>query len=249
MKILSASVSGPLRSFVGGSVGGSRRALPAGAHASAPSAAPRVPCSARVRGRCRTLYAHCVRCARTIASESVHEARCARCHEHCALRRFRNRPIGHHPPRGATWAAAPRERSRASSAGTDRGLRGRRYPVGAICAAATTKLRRRVISAKRLWAEAKSAGPGSARAARFVDKLAQLFEGSERSERSEFCARPRPEHRSEVGAQRRPRNREPLPGTAWRDAPNLGRAPFRLRPLCAATRLLVDHDLNAARCQ
>jgi hypothetical protein len=55
--------------------------------------------------------------------------------------------------------------------------------------------------------------------------------------RSELSARPRHEHRSAVGAKRRPPQHEPLAGAAWRDAPIPEEAAVRLRRLRAATGL------------
>jgi hypothetical protein len=108
----------------------------------------------------------------------------------------------------------------ARDAGAPRcGLSGGRYPPGAISGATTTKLRRRVISAKRLLAGANSAAPGSARASalRCLTRRSCLNAVSAANEVSS-AARPRCEQRSAVGAQRRPPQHEPLAGTACRDA-------------------------------
>src|SRR5437762_7803331 len=58
---------------------------------------------------------------------------------------------------------------------------------GHFLPSSTTKLRRRVISAKRLLAGAKSAGPGSARAARFVHLTRRGCLSAAAQPRSEFC--------------------------------------------------------------
>ena len=57
---------------------------------------------------------------------------------------------------------------------------------------------------------ASSAVPWSARAARIQTDSPRMFERSERSERSEFAARPQGEQRSGVGAERRPPQHEPM---------------------------------------
>ena len=81
----------------------------------------------------------------------------------------------------------------------------RRHPAGAICAAA------------------RSAAPGSARCSAPRDPTRRYClnaaPGPKGLARSELSARPRGEHRSAVGAKRRPPQHEPLAGAAWRDAP------------------------------
>jgi hypothetical protein len=107
-------------------------------------------------------------------------------------------------------------------------LRGGRYPGWAIYGAARRRARTWPVQwTGRAWRAAGPPGPArparrapeSARAARFVhltrrDCLSGTTAGSEAS----FAARPRREHRSGVGAKRRPPQHEPLPGTARRDA-------------------------------
>jgi len=81
-------------------------------------------------------------------------------------------------------------------------LRGRRYPAGAISAAT------------------RSAGPGSARAQRVLRELTHrsCLSAVSEANAASSAMRPRTEHRSGVGAKRRPPQHEPLPGTACRDA-------------------------------
>ena len=80
-------------------------------------------------------------------------------------------------------------------------LRGGRYPVGAICGAT------------------RSAASRPARAARFVHLTRRDCSSATNAvSEASFAARARCEHRSEVGAKRRPPQYEPTPGTARRAA-------------------------------
>ena len=82
------------------------------------------------------------------------------------------------------------------------GLRGRRYPAGAISVATS------------------SAGPGSARAQRALRPLTRrsCLSAVSAANAASSAARPRTEQRSAVGAKRRPPQHEPPAGTACRDA-------------------------------
>ena len=85
---------------------------------------------------------------------------------------------------------------------TTGGLRGRRYPAGAISVATS------------------SAGPGSARAQRALRPLTRrsCLSAESAANAASSAARPRTEQRSAVGAQRRPPQHEPPAGAACRDA-------------------------------
>jgi len=137
---------GPLRLFARRG-----RRYPPGAHAGAVGAARRLHCDARAA----VAPKNSLRSLRSLRSnsfgESVHEARCARRPRRCASRRPRNRPCRVPPAAQAPRRHAGNEH-RGAPAKARAGSRRRAY------AQPTTKLRRRVISAKRLLAEAKSAG-------------------------------------------------------------------------------------------
>jgi putative membrane protein len=97
--------------------------------------------------------------------ESVNEARCARGRMPCAARRFRGALPG---VRARLCRGRRCWRTTGGVPALPR-LRGRRWPAGAISAAA------------------RSAGAGLARAARFVNCSPRLSERSAQSARSEFC--------------------------------------------------------------
>jgi len=131
-------------------------------------------------------------------AESVHEA-CLSCGRHaarppCAPRRSTGAPLRPHRGRGLRpwWLNVPRWMHPDGST-----RRGRGPGAGAICGAA------------------RSAGQGRAcqrSMARFNSDLLRLFERSGPKERAVSCAAPPlAEHRSGVGATRRPPHHEPAP--------------------------------------
>jgi hypothetical protein len=146
--------------------------------------------------RRRTHFAHFARCVQTGGDKSVHKARCAR-----GPRALRSSALQR---RCAACPGTPLQTQWGCSCDRGRCLSGRRHPARAISVAM------------------RSAGPRSAR----VSALRQLTRGgclnavSEANEVSS-AARPRNEHRSAVGAKRRPPQHEPTPGAACRDAPTL----------------------------
>ena len=149
--------------------------------------------------RRQTRFAHCVRYAQTGGDKSVYEARCARGPQ--ALRSSAPKR------RCAARPGTPlQSRRRCSNEKLTLCLSGRRHPAGAISVAT------------------RSAGPRSARAS----ALRQLTRGGCLNAANEVstvssAARPRTEHRSAVGAKRRPPQHEPAPGAACRDAPTSSR--------------------------
>ena len=192
-----------------------------------------------------TRCAHCVRCARTGAARQLTKRADARGHGPCvprrlagALRPARARLCGSSgglqrkdsdvPPSSAfaaavavavAWpclcgsdcavAVAAHTQLRASIAPalacgrrmSTKWLRGRRSPVGATSGAA------------------RSAGAGSARVSAPRGLARRACSSAANAVRAASCAaRPRSEHRSGVGAQRRPPQYEPLPEAACRVA-------------------------------
>ena len=86
---------------------------------------------------------------------------------------------------------------------------------------ATTAARRdRGSPAGAISGSASSAGPGEARTQCAHPQLTRgiCLSGVNAVNAASYAARARAEQRSEVGAQRRPTQHEPLPGTPWRDA-------------------------------
>ena len=146
--------------------------------------------------RRETRFAHCVRCARTIATSQTTKRAGARDHGSCVpQRRLMSLPAHTHP------RLCPHHRVLRRIPGALQ--RGGRYPGWAI------------------YGAARSGASGSARAARFVhltrrDCLSAANAVSEAS----FSARPRREHRSGVGPKDRPTHHEPTPGTTHRAAPH-----------------------------
>jgi hypothetical protein len=128
--------------------------------------------------------------------ESVVEARCARGPQALRSSAAQRRCAGCPPE------PLPRHRGVRCRHATTDGLRGRRYPAGAISAAT------------------RSAGPGSARAQHVLRQLTHrgCLSAVSTANEASSAMRPRTEHRSAVGAKRRPPQHEPLPGTACRDA-------------------------------
>ena len=85
----------------------------------------------------------------------------------------------------------------------------------------TVKARQAVPGGGDFWGfDPRRTGVGARQRASKTDSP-RLFERSERSERSEFAARPQAEQHSGVGAKRRPPQHEPPPGTACRAAPQV----------------------------
>jgi hypothetical protein len=170
--------------------------------AAAPSASLRVRCAARVRGPA----GNSLRSLRSLRSDtpalkSVHYAgeyargpRTLR----CSAPQMR---AAAHPEPALLQPTVAREGIQPPHA-TVGGLRGRRHPPGAISVAA------------------RSAGPGSARAQRVLRELTHRSCLSAVSEANVASSAMRPwtEHRSGVGAKRRPPQHEPLAGAACRDA-------------------------------
>ena len=142
------------------------RRCPPGAHAGAVGAARRLRCGARSS----VASQNSLRSLRSLRSnncdESDHEARCARRPRTCVPRRPTNRPrraaLGAMPRRFDLGHAPPPVQQRRVRAGW--GAPGRRR------------------AAQGSWPRAQRAS---------LTDSAQLFERSERSERSEFCAGPR----------------------------------------------------------
>jgi hypothetical protein len=173
----------------------------AGARMRQPFAVRRVPSGTRSRGPSRNSL-HSLRSLRSNnRDESDHDAR-SRARPRALRSSAPHMSLpAHTHPRLCRHHRAFRRTPRAL-------LRGGRYPLGAICGAA------------------RSAAPGSARAARFVH-LTRRDCPSEANAVSaaSFAARPRREHRSGVGAQRRPPQYEPPTGTARRAARKANRRP------------------------
>ena len=128
--------------------------------------------------------------------ESVVDARCARGPRALRSSAAQRRCAGCPPE------PLPRHRGVRSRHATTGGLRGRWYPAGAISAAT------------------RSTGPGSARAQRVLRLLTHrgCLSAVSKANVASSAMRPRTEHRSAVGAKRRPPQHEPRPGTACRDA-------------------------------
>ncbi len=173
----------------------------AGGSASAWRSVLRTDCPAVLGlvARRTTRCAHCVRYAQTGCDESVYEARCAR------------------GPQGLR-SSAPRRRAAAYPGATLQVLRWcalehhLRWPS-----------RQAVPGRGDLWGgEEHRSGVGARSAPRNLTRRTCLSAVSAANAAS-CAARPQAEHRSAVGAQRRPPHHEPLPGAACRDALNTGR--------------------------
>jgi len=132
--------------------------------------------------------------------ESVHEARCAR------------------GPRALRSSAAQRRAAGCPPAPSP-------MQRGVCCRHATAVLERQAVpGGGDFWGDEKRrAGVGARSALRGLTRRNCLTAVSEANEGS-FSARPRTEHRSGVGAQRRPLQHEPAPGTACRDARTAAKA-------------------------
>ncbi len=147
------------------------------------------------RPRRRTHSATCGRCVRT-ASTSQKTKRAARAATSPALLGTSEARL-RLPGRASAEPAAACETRRTSG-----GLRGRRCPRGAISVAT------------------RSAAPGSARESALRGLTCRGCSNAATVGRAvSSAARPWCEHRSGVGAQRRPPQHEPLAGSACRDAP------------------------------
>ncbi len=168
-----------------------------------------------LRSRRRTRCAHCVRFARTAAASQMWKRAEARRPQACASRRPTNRPC-----RVPTTALAALSAFVNCCRLIAKGCAGRSQRA---YAAPTTKLRRRVISAKRLLAGAKSAAAVAARASAPRKPIRRVCpnEANAVSEVSYATGDGR-EHRREVGAKRRP--------PQWR-AEACSHAPLLLRSL------------------
>ena len=120
----------------------------------------------------------------------------------------------------------------------------------------TVKARQAVPGGGDFWGfDPRRTGVGARQRASKTDSP-RLFERSERSERSEFAARPQAEQHSGVGAKRRPPQHEPPPGTACRAAPQvacesattnaatprIGTAPHRTAPHRTAQHSTAQHS-------
>ena len=190
--------------------------------AEADLAARGLPCASRSHGRRITRSTHCVRCAQTGCGKSVYEAReYARGHEPCDARRFRRRAAA--SPSAPLQATMFLRRQRNTGASRCGG----RCPGWAICGAARARAAAPSLPAQAWTARAPVAsrnGLGafwSARVlARFVNtSAASCLSATNAVSAASYAARPKREHRSAVGAQRRPLHHEPTLGTACRVAP------------------------------
>ena len=162
------------------------------------SASLRLPCGARFPGCRITHFTHCVRCVQTRCGKSVYEAReYARGQETCAPRRLTRRAAASPAASLQAWVFLVRSRTTGAS------RCGGRCSGRAICGAA------------------RSGAFWSARVlARFVNtSAASCLSATNAVSAASYAARPKREHRSAVGAQRRPLHHEPTPGTACRAAP------------------------------
>ena len=152
--------------------------------------------------RRETRFAHCVRCARTIAASQMHEARCARADPGAALLAAPQvAPTGHRPPRSTLVVFVAN--TTVVQAKPRAGVRRRD-----ICGAEKRRARGRARSAHRLLTRRDCSSAATA--------------GSEAS----FATGHETEHRREPGAQRRAaafeRRRIPAHGFA-----SLGRGSHR----------------------
>ncbi len=147
-------------------------------------------------GRRTTRCAHCVRYAQTGCDKSVDVARCARGPQDLCSSAPRRR--------AATCPGAP--------------LQVRRWIANAHHRSWTS--RQAVPGRGDLWGgEEHRAGVGARSALRGLTRRGCPSAVSAANVAS-CAARPQAEHRSEVGARRRPPQHEPLPGAACRDAPS-----------------------------
>ena len=104
------------------------------------------------------------------------------------------------------------------------GLSGPAFAVRLVALAAMTSAaasRQALPAGGEVWGgEKRRLGVGARSALRDLTRRDCSSAVNEVNEAS-FATRPRAEHRSEVGAQRRPPQSEPTAGSAWRDAPLL----------------------------
>lgn len=150
-----------------------------------------------LRSRRRTRCAHCARSAQTAAASRITKRAEARRPQACASRRPTNRPCRMPPTALAALSAFVNDYGAPA-----KGRAGRSQHA---TAAQTTKLRRRVISAKRLLAGAKSAAAIAARASAPRHPIRRVC-SNEANAVSEvrYATGDGREHRREVGAARRP---------------------------------------------
>jgi hypothetical protein len=153
-----------------------------------------------------TRSAHFVRYPQTAGDKSGDEARCARGPRALAL-------AGRAGPE-----ARPLARREQSSGLFLSGLAFAEPSAGFEREANTVPERQAAPGGGDLWGDEERRFEVGARQRASSTDSRRLFERSERSERSELAARPRTEHRSAVGAKRRPPHHEPPPGAACRDA-------------------------------
>ena len=171
------------------------RGLAGSAPIAAVAAARRLPCGARSR----SLRHNSLRSLRSLRSDrcrkSEVEARCARW------------------PRGLR-SSAPQSRCAGQPA--------RAFAAALVVFSSTGAgaVARRVVPGGGEFAATRSAGPWSARAQRALPPLTCriCLSAVSAANVASYAARPQTEHRSAVGAQRRPPQSEPPPGTACRDA-------------------------------
>lgn len=111
-----------------------------------------------------------------------------------------------------------------------KGAPGRAFAGSTVLRPASDEPSRQAVAGGRdLWSdEDRRAGVGARSAPTFLTRRSCLSAANAVSEASS-APRPLTENRSAVGAQRRPRNHEPPPSSAWRDAQAL-RATFTTRP-------------------
>jgi len=160
---------------------------------SAVPAARGLPCVARSAGPAHNSLRELRSLRSDRCAEFVHEARCARGQQPCATRRLSCAP----QPARPRLCGDPLERQRGNA---EVPARDRRYAAGPISGAArSAALGPARVSALR--GLARGICPSAAPAGRVAS----------------YAARPEREHRSAVGAARRPPQHEALARTAWRE--------------------------------
>ncbi len=155
--------------------------------------------------RRRTHYAHCVSSVQTTAASQITKRAARAGHEPCASRLRRGAPPATRPRLcRTTEPLGLRETQWCPSRQADPGR-------GDFCGD-----------------EKRRAGVGARSALRYLTRRGCL-NGANAVRVVSSAARPRTEHRSGVGAQRRPPQHEPLPGSACRDARSSSQADFRAK--------------------
>jgi hypothetical protein len=171
-----------------------------------------------LRPRRSTHCAHCVRSVQTIATGQISK-RAARAATSPGLagRAGRGRPAVREAQAVPRTACVPAHLLGAAQA--RRGLPGHAFAGSAVVRPARKEPSRQAVPAGGdLWSdEDRRTGVGARSALRELTRRNCLSAANEVSEASS-ATRPLAENRSAVGAVRRPRNHEPLAGTAWRDA-------------------------------